>query len=405
MPTFKYKARDAHGKSVTGVIEKKDESDVARHFKQMGYVATQIDMADVQKGGAPLLSFVGRVQPSDLNLFTRQLATLQKSGLPLLRSLEALEVQTENVRLKSIISGVRVRVEGGASLSQALSHYPGVFEELYCAMVRAGESGGVLDKALLHLAELGEYDQETRDKIKQAIRYPALVVVALMLSVTIILTFVVPQFQRLFDRFGADLPLPTKILITSSQIVLNYWWAILIGCAAVGFGLKLFRGTRVGRRMLDGLMLKLPILGPLMQKIIMSRFSKTSAILMRTGLPILETLKLASHTAVNRVVQDSIDSIRMSVNEGKGISEPMKVSRVFPPMVYHMVALGEESGQLDELLLRVSEYYDQQSDYVIKNMTTLIEPILIFGLGIIVLFMALAIFLPMWRLSGLFIGR
>lgn len=404
MPTYHYKARDPYGKSVTGTIEKPDEAEVARHFKQMGYVTTQIEAAELKEAKQERFLFKS-VKSVDLNLFTRQLATLQKAGLPITNSLAALEVQTENKYFKHVVSGIKVRVEGGASLSEAFSQYPTVFGGLYVAMVRTGETGGILDQALERLAELGEYDQKTRDKIKQAVRYPMMVVATLAISITVLLTFVVPRFQQLFDQFGAALPLPTKILIGASHAVTAYWWVFILGLGAFIAAFRMFVRSPFGRRAWDGVLLKLPVFGRLMTMLMMSRFARTSAMLMRTGLPILETLELASKTVQNRVIADSIETIRTGVNEGKGISEPMRVSKVFPPMVYHMVALGEESGELDALLARVADYYDQQSDYIIQNMTTLIEPFLLFGLGGIVLFVALSIFLPMWRVSGLFINR
>jgi len=405
MPNYRYKARDLHGKSVAGEIDLPNEAEAARHFKKLGYVTIELHEAPAAWHTKAQNLGAVRVKAPDLNLFTRQLCILQRAGLPVLRSLEALEEQTEKTDFRHLITRVKVAVEGGSVLSEALAQFPKVFDDLYVSMVKAGEAGGTLEQALERLADLGEFDQQTRDKINQATRYPLLVVFTLMSSVIVMLTFVVPQFHNLFSRFGAALPLPTKILVAASNAMTQYWWALLIFFLVAWASFRYLVSIPAGKRLIDSISLKLPILGPLFLKIMMSRFTRTCAMLMRTGLPILETLRLSSKTVTNRYIRDSIDTIQISVNEGKGISEPMKVSKVFPPMVYHMVALGEETGHLDELLIRVSEYYDQQSDYVIKNLTTLIEPILLFCLGGMVLFIALAIFLPMWSLSSLFINR
>jgi len=401
MPTYRYRVRDRFGKLITGTIGGDNRSAVAVHFESMGYAPVSITEEGLSEQ-TPLLARFKKVKEEDMNLFNRQLVTLIKAGLPLMAGLSAIEKQTKSDLLKEIVRMLIKDIEGGMSFSDALARHPRIFDEMYVNAVKAGEVGGVLDEILARLAELGEHETNTKAKIKTATRYPVIAVSALCVGFSILVTYVIPRFVALFAKYHGELPLPTKILIFINNAIRNYWYIIII---LGGVGVAVFRKfirTKKGRRIWDGFKLKVPIFGPLVFMIIMSRFSRIMSILIRSGVPILEILDMVSNATGNVVIGDAIRDIMTSVNQGGSMAEPMVKSKVFSPMVIQMVAIGEETGRVDELLLRVSEYYDQQSDYVIQNLTTMIEPILVVIIGGAVLLLALAIFLPMWNMIRLF---
>jgi type II secretory pathway component PulF len=402
MADFEYKVRDKFGKLVTGVIEAEDTENAGSKLKQMGYVPIAVK---AKATGELLPQFMRRFQRikfADINMFTRQLVTLQKAGLPLLTSLSATRSQTSSTILKDTLEEITKDVESGLHLSDALARHPKVFNELYVSMVKAGEAGGMLDEILERLAVLGEHEEQTRIKIQAATRYPIMVVSALAIGFLVLVTFVIPRFARVFGQFNIPLPLPTRLLIGIHYTVSHYWWLMLIGIGLGIYGFAHFIKQEKGRLWWDGIKLKIPVFGPLFTKITMSRFARITGTLTRSGVPILQILDLTARGVGNIVIARTVETIKTNIQEGKGIAEPMRISGMFPPVVIQMVAAGEASGKVDELLLHVSGYYDSQVDYTIKNLTTLIEPILIFILGCVVLFMALGIFMPMWNLMQLF---
>lgn len=401
MAAFKYKVRDKFGKAVNGVITSETKETVGKHLEGMGYAPISIEEIKEPKA-LKFLNFFNRISPEEINLFTRQLVTLQKAGLPVLLSMDALKKQTTNDHFKSVIQQVMADIEAGNSLSAALSNHPNIFNELYVNMVKAGESAGTLDDMLERLAQLGEDEVLMRSRVKSAMRYPLIVVVTLAAAFFVIVGFVIPRFGALFSGFKVKLPLPTRILLGLSAFVKQLWFLVLILCIAGLYGFTKFINSNAGKPIWDNFKLKVYVFGQLNLMIIMSRFCRVTAVLLKSGLPILYILELVKKTVGNAIVERSIEQIKSSVAEGKGISDPMKVSRLFPPMVVQMVAIGEETGKIDELLLRVADYYDSQVEYALKNLTTLIEPILIFFLGLMVLVMSLAIFLPMWNMAQLF---
>lgn len=401
MPAYQYKARDKFGKATSGVMAADSEASLVAKLNQMGYVPVSVSETKGEKRG----SFLGRflkVGFSDLNMFTRQFATLQRAGLPILLSLSALAEQATNPVFKEIISRIARDIEGGSNLTSSLGKYPQVFSPLYINMISAGETGGMLSDVLERLATLGEHEEKIRMRIRAATRYPLIVVVAIIIGFLILTTFVIPRFAQIYSQFSTALPLPTRALIWINLAITRFWWACLLAIAAAVFSFRVFINTEGGRFWWDNLKLKVVVFGPLVLKLSMSRFSRITATLLRSGVPILKILDLAASGSGNAVIARTINNIRTSVSEGKGITEPMKVSRMFPATVVQMVAVGESTGKLDELLLHVADYYDAQVDYTINNLTSLIEPLLIFILGCAVLFMALGIFLPMWNLISLF---
>ena len=369
----------------------------------MGY--TTVSITKAEKAQSAIDKFLPKfrlVKFSDLNMFNQQFATLQKAGLPIILSLTALKEQTTNKLLQDVIGQVVRDIEAGASLSAALEKHPRIFNPIYVSMVKSGEISGTLDESLARLATLGEHEEKVNLRLKAATRYPIIVVGFLILSFFVLITVVVPKFAALYARFTTTLPLPTRILIAINNIVTNFWWTLILGIAILFLGLYRFINSKVGRLWWDKLKLKVPVFGPLLLKLMMSRFSRVTGTLMRSGIPILEVLKLTSEMVGNVIVAKTMQDISVSVTEGKGLVEPMKESGIFPPVVVQMVLVGEESGKIDELLLHVSNYYDQQVDYTISNLIVLIEPFLILVLGSIVLFMALGIFLPIWELMQLY---
>lgn len=404
MGEFEYKVRDKFGKLVTGVVEADSDKIAGSKLKQMGYTPILVKLKRGESGTSRLFVGFQKVKFSDLNMFTRQLVSLQKAGLPLLTSLSSIRDQTHVGILNATLSMVVKDIEGGAHFSEALAKHPRVFDELYVNMVKAGEAGGMLDEVLERLAILGEHEERTKTKIKTATRYPIIVICALAIGFLILTTFVIPRFANLFDQFNTTLPLPTRVLIWINYVITNFWWLILMLVAGIAFAFNRFIKTEAGRFWWDGFKLKVPIFGPLFTKITMSRFARITGTLTKSGVPILHILELTSRGVGNAVIARAIENISASVNEGKGMSEPMKLSGMFPPAVVQMVSAGEATGKVDELLLHVSDYYDSQADYTISNLTASIEPILIFVLSCGVLFIALAIFLPMWNLMSLFKG-
>jgi len=401
MDNFQYKARDKSGKLINGFLEGDDEKEVVHKITERGYTPISVKLAAKEKS-KDHLSFLKSIRPLEINIFTRQFSAMQKAGIPILLSLETLREQTINPKLRSVIEQVTRNVETGMSLSSALEKHPDVFKPLYISMIKTGEASGTMSKILDRLALLGEYDEKVRRGVKAAIRYPVMVVVAIVVAFVVLITFVIPKFLKLFNQFTVQLPLPTRILIWLNYVCQHYWWVILIVVAVLILSARKFISTKYGRWLWDGFCLNVPVFGQLFLKMIMSRFTRITGILMKHGVPLFDILALSSEGVGNVIVAKAIGDIKTSISAGRGISEPMKESKLFPPIVIQMVSIGEQTGKLDDLLLFVSDYYDDQIEYTVANLTSLIEPILIFSLGFFVLFMALGIFLPMWDIMNIF---
>ena len=404
MGVFEYKARDKFNKPINGVLSASSIDLVAVKLKSQGFIPISIlpKEEEAEEKTERKATFRTKVPFAEVNSFTRQFHTLLNAGIPILSALAALKEQTRNLFFKKVISQIRADIEAGLSLSVALEKYPQVFNKLYTNMVKIGETSGRLSEILERLVILGEHDERVRMRIKSATRYPIIVISALGLGFTILTTFVIPRFAKIFSQFKVKLPLPTRILIGIHFIVTKFWWLIII-LAIIGFFVFLrIISTEKGRFRWDALKLKVPVFGPLILKLVLSRFARITAILLASGVSILQVLGLASEGAGNVVVSRVIDNVKVSVNQGKGMLAPMKESGIFPPVVIQMVSAGEETGKMSELLTHVADYFDEQVDYTISNMVSLIEPILIFVLGCGVLLMALGIFLPMWNMMSLF---
>ncbi len=397
MPTYKYRVRDKHGRAVSGIMGGATEKEAVESLKKMGY--TPISMKE-QKPSRNILNIelFNPVKAEDKVLFTRQMYTLLKAGVPMLTGLEAVGEQTDSKVLKDKILKIKADVESGTSFSDSLAKYPKIFPALYVSMVKSGEASGKLDEIMKSLAEMGEYDMDISSKIKSATRYPMLALGTLVVAFFVIVLFVIPRFTSFFSSFNMELPLPTRILFGLYRIIHGYWYWSLLGIIGICVGFVKFINTSFGRERWDMFKLKIPVFGPVIFKLAMSRFAKTTSILISSGIDMLKTLELTADTAGNTIIARAIRDIKDGVNQGQGLAAPMRVSKFFAPIVIQMVSIGEESGKLDELLLSASEHYDQQVDYTMKNLTTMIEPLLIFVLGFMVLFVALGVFLPMWNI-------
>lgn len=343
-----------------------------------------------------------RVSLQAVNVFTRQLMTLLRAGIPLLGGLDAVSQQTTHPRFRAAIQSVASAIRGGATLSASLAQHGDVFSPVYVQMVRTGESAGTLDQILERLARIGEQELTLRRRIAQALRYPQLVVAVMGAAILVLITFVIPRFHALYSRFGHELPWATRVLAALGNFIRQEFLLVGVLAALTVYGTSRWIRTPAGAIRWDRWRLKWPVFGPLLQKIILARACRTLAMLVKSGLPILDALALVRDSCGNLILAQSFDRLRRSVNEGRGLADPMRADPLFLPMVVQMVAIGEQSGALDELLLRVAEYYDEEIQLTIDNLTSLIEPLLILLLGGMILIVALAVFLPMWNMIRIF---
>ncbi|MGH2794205.1 MAG: type II secretion system F family protein [Actinomycetota bacterium] len=400
--TYAYKVRDRAGKLVSGTLEAESQAAVSTKLRQMGFAPIVIEEHKSSLGKTEIkLPWGGKVKPKDIAVFSRQFATMINSGLSLLRALNILAEQTENALLARTIAEVRTDVEKGLSLSAALAKHPKVFKRLYVAMVRAGEIGGVLDSVLLRLAENLEKDVALRQKIKSAMTYPTVVFCLVILIMIGMLIFVVPTFKNLYRDLGGSLPLPTKVLISLSDRAKQFWYILAALLMGTWVGLRRWVNTEKGRGKWDAIKLRVPVFGQLVHKSALSRFSRTLSVLMRSGVPILQSLEIVRETVNNTVVSNAVQDVAASVKEGESIAKPLERHDTFPPMVVQMIAVGEETGALDTMLAKISDFYDQEVEATVEALTSLIEPVLIAVMGVVVGGMVVALYMPMFNIINL----
>src|SRR5450631_2596920 len=400
--TFQYKVKDKSGKLVEGSLEAENAQLVVSKLRSMGYVPIEIQ----QQGGTTLqrdlkLPFSQRVKLYDVAVFSRQFATMINSGLSLLRSLSILAEQTESKPLAEIANQVRMDVEKGSSLSQAMSKHPKAFSRLYVSMVRAGEVGGALDSVLMRLADTIEKQVELRRKVKSAMTYPLVVAVLVLTIVTAMLLFVIPMFQGIYKELGGTLPAPTQFLINISKICRKFWYMIFLVEIGGAFAFRRWINSEEGRKQWDAIKLKVPIFGALVRKTALARFSRTLSALVRSGVPILESLDIVADTAGNYVVANAVRDTQAAVKRGDPLSKKLEDHPVFPPMVVQMMAVGEETGALDEMLDKIADFYDQEVEATVEALTSLIEPLLIVVMGVCVGGMIISLYLPMFNIIKL----
>ncbi len=396
MPMYEYTARNATGQIQKGQLEAQNPEEVNAHLRKNRMMLVSVRQAP--KG----ISFGGkaRIKTRDTVVFTRQFATMINAGLPLVQSLTILAQQTENKSLKDVTKAVVYDVESGNTLADAFSKHPKAFSDLYVNMVAAGEAGGILDTILLRLATFLEKSDALIRKVKSAMIYPGVIFTVAAAAVAILLIFVIPTFQSMFASVGMDLPLPTRIVIGASQLLINYWWAMLAAIGLTIFAFVRYRATDSGRRNVDSLMLKLPVLGDLLRKSAVSRFTRTLGTLISSGVSILDGLEITAKTAGNRVVHDAVMQSRASIAGGDTIAAPLEKSKVFPPMVLSMIAVGEQTGGMDEMLSKIADFYDEEVDVAVGALLSLMEPVMIVVLGVIVGGMVVAMYLPIFDMMN-----
>jgi type IV pilus assembly protein PilC len=399
--TYVYKVRDRAGRLVEGSLEAQNEQLVITKLREMGYVPLNVSAKARSTLSFEINLRKSKVSLKDVAVVSRQLATMLSSGLSILRALMILAEQTESKALAAVIGEMKLDIEQGWSLSQAVAKHRDVFPPIYLAMVRAGETGGVLDDVMLRLADTLEKQLELRGKIKSAMTYPIAVAAIVVLILTAMLLFVVPMFQSMYHDLHGTLPLPTRVLITASDVVTRVWW--LLGLAAVG-GTLLFRrwvATPEGRLAFDRFKLRLTIFGPLMRKTSLARFARTLASLIRSGVPIMQSFEIVGETAGNAVVAHAVTNARERVRLGESVSESLTGEEVFPPMVVQMIAVGEETGALDRMLEKIADFYDREVEATVNSLTSLIEPLLMVFMGVSVGGMVVALYMPMFQIINL----
>jgi type IV pilus assembly protein PilC len=397
MPTFEWKGRGRNGQDATGVLVADSKDAVIAMMRRQQVVVTAVK----EKGKEIAVpKWGGRVAPQLIAIFTRQFSVMIDAGLPLVQCLEILAGQQESKNFKRALITIRQDVESGSSLADAMRKHPKVFNDLYTNMVAAGEAGGILDTILQRLATYIEKAVKLNGQVKSAMIYPVAVISIAAIVVAVILWKVIPVFAALFKGLGAELPMPTRVVIALSNFIADFWWLIIIVTGTTAFALQKYHSTYKGRRVLDGIMLKIPVFGMLLRKIAVARFCRTLATLTSSGVPILDGLQITAKTAGNAIVEDSIMATRKSVEEGKTISEPLGDTEVFPSMVVQMIAVGEQTGALDTMLSKIADFYEEEVDTAVAGLMKLLEPVLIAFLGVAIGGIVIAMYMPMFTLIG-----
>lgn len=398
MAVFAYVAKDKAGKIVRGRAEADNEKALSKRLEDSGFWVTEVKKEGVAGGKKknPLAKFK-KVKLKDKSIFCRQFATMINAGVSLVRCLSVLETQTDNSRLKTVISDVRNRVEAGETLSRALMHHNNIFDNLFIGLVRAGEVGGVLDEALDRLSQFLESDLRLKQKIKAAMTYPILVLVVAFIIVTGLVTLIVPKFLDIFKDFKVEMPVMTLILIAVSHFMTSKQGILIlcVGIPAMMFAFRKFIRTKFGKRLYDKYKMKVPIFGKLSKNIAVARFCRTLATLLTSGVPILQALETVAHAIDNETFTDVIMNARARIREGDPIGEPLEKSGMFPPMVIQMVSIGEETGALDQMLGKVADFYETEVEMQLQSLAAALEPLMIVVLGVIVGFIVIALFMPL----------
>jgi type IV pilus assembly protein PilC len=397
MSTFVFKAIDLAGVKARGEVEADSKQAVSDQLKQRGLIV--LDIADKHSSKNIELSFMKRVKPTELAIFARQLSTMISSGMSILRALYVLEEQTESAYLTETIVAVRKDVEAGLSLSDSMARHPKVFNPLFVAMTQAGETGGVLEDALVRVADQLQKDAALRKQVKSAMIYPALVVFFAVGVMMALVAFLVPVFENVFKEFGGELPAMTQVSVLMSEIVTQYWWAMFGGLALFVITFIKWKKTTWGRRQWDHFRLHVPMrIGTIVQQIAVARWSRTLASLTAAGVPLLQALEITGRTGGNVAVEEAMDGVISSVKRGGTIAAPLAQAPIFPTMVTHMVGVGEETGALDAMLDRVAEFYEEQVEASVKTLTSILEPIMIILIGAIVGFIVISMYLPLFEI-------
>lgn len=406
MPDFFYRAINQQGAEISGVIEARSVEAAQHLLNGQGLIPSAV--AEKGFGSQGLLAGIqaklASVTMRELILFTKQFKTMLVAGLPILKVLEILEHQTRNLKLNKALASMTVEIREGLALHEAFGRHPGIFSPLYVSMIEAGESSGTLPDVLDRLVYILDHEHKVRSDIKSALQYPIMVIVALVVAFFVLLTFVIPKFVTIFTRAGLDLPLPTLVCLYLYRFISGYWYLLLGGGVLSIAGLRYWFKTEGGRYVRDRLILQMPLVGVLFVKAAMSRFASIFSILQASGVTVLSALDILSGTIGNAAISREFSGLKDKIQEGRGISDPLKSSRYFTPMVVDMIAVGEEAGELEEMLRVIAVHYDDEVEYAVKGLSEAVGPILIVSLAAMVGFFALAIFLPMWDLTKM-VGR
>ncbi len=395
MPKYLYTVKTGEGQNLQGYMEASNEGEVLEELKKKGLMVISIEKAKK----APVKKRRQKVKGDDIVVFTRQLSTMISAGLPLLQALKIQEEQSDNIALKQVIGEVAAKVEAGASLSEAMAQYPKVFNKLYVSMIRVGEASGMFAEILDRVATYLEESEALKRKVKSAMIYPSVVSGMAIIITIVLLVKVVPVFQDIYASFGGELPKPTQVLITISNILREYLLWVIAGTIVIFFLLRAYTKTPTGRYQFDKLKFKLPIFGPIIKKVVISRFTKTLGVLIKSGVPLLNSLEVVETVAGNSVVEKAIKNASEKIQAGEGVSEPLAETKVFPAMVVRMIGVGEKTGKLDIMLEKIAQFYDDQVNAAVNGLTSLIEPLLIAFLGIVVGGIVICMFAPIFKLS------
>lgn len=397
MPIYKYNAKDKLGAALSGTLEGISETEVSEILHKQDLIVISVELA--KKGRVARAG--GKIKPDDLVIFSRQLATMIDAGIPLVQCLSILAEQIDNPSLRNVVAAVRHDIVGGINFCDALTKHSAVFSPLFINMARAGEASGMLSVTLDRLAAYLEKTASINRKIKSSLMYPAVVVTIAILITSVLLLKIVPTFKGIFDTLGGDLPLPTKVLIFASDLLRRYFLFVLAVLVLAAIGFKRYIKTERGQYYFDKQKLKVPVLGELLRKVALAKFSRTFSTLVKSGVPVLNALDIVAVTCGNKVVEEAIIACRNSVREGETIYKPLSRSGVFPPMVCRMVSVGEQTGQLEKMLSKIADFYDEQVDAAVSALTSMIEPIIIVFLGVVIGGIVVALFMPIFKITEL----
>lgn len=400
MPVFEWEGRNMRGETKKGSSPADSQEELRTTLRRDGIILVKASVKKERGGGGGKTSLNKKVKKAEVGIFTRQLSTMITSGLPLVQSLDILSSQLENATFRAITKNMKEKIEGGSRFAETLRDYPKCFDDLYVSLVVAGEEGGMLDTVLSRLANYIEKSEKLKKKVKTALIYPAAIVIVAIGVVLVLLLFVIPVFEGLFTSFGKALPAPTQFVINVSKFIKATIWYLIAGTVGGIFLLRRYYRTEQGQRVIDRLMLKIPVLGLLLQKASVARVTRTLSTLLSSGVSILESLSIVAKTAGNKIIEDALFTARADISEGRSISDPLKESGVFPPMTVQMIQVGESTGALDSMLNKIADFYEEDVDHLVANLTSLLEPVLMIFLGIVLGGLVIAMYLPIFQLGS-----
>ncbi|QFU24649.1 type II secretion system F family protein [Shewanella eurypsychrophilus] len=404
MAVYKYRGRDAQGQQVTGVVDATSESAAADQLMSRAVIPLELNETKEKPDFSLAAIFRPKVSLAELQIFSRQMYSLTRSGIPILRAIAGLSETTHSQRMRDALNDISEQLTSGRPLSSAMNHHPDVFDALFVSMVHVGENTGKLEDAFIQLSGYIEREQETRRRIKAAMRYPTFVLIAIAIAMVILNIMVIPKFADMFSRFGADLPWATKILIGTSSAFVNYWPAMLVGLIATFIGIRYWHNSEKGEKQWDQWKLHIPAIGSIIERSTLSRYCRSFSMMLSAGVPMTQALSLVADAVDNAYMHDRIVGMRRGIESGDSMLRVSNQSQLFTPLVLQMVAVGEETGQIDQLLNDAADFYEGEVDYDLKNLTAKLEPILIGFVACIVLILALGIYLPMWDMLNVVKG-